>query len=68
MTLDDRVSRLEGIIEAINHRLDSIDSRLNSMESRIEARLNTQLALTVAMWVTTMLAVLSTLAAVLLKG
>jgi len=56
MAIEERVSRLEGIVEQINQRLASLESRLN-----------TQITLTVAMWVTTMLAVLSTLAAVLLR-
>ena len=68
MAIEERVSRLEGIIEAITSRLDSLDSRINSLEARMDARFNNLITITVAMWVTTMLAVLSTLAAVLLKG
>jgi hypothetical protein len=56
MAIEERVPRLEGIVEQINQRLASLESRVN-----------TQITLTVAMWVTTMLAVLSTLAAVLLR-
>jgi tetrahydromethanopterin S-methyltransferase subunit B len=63
-TLDERVARLEGIIEEIRGRMNSIESRMNSIENR----LNVQIQLTVAMWVTTMVAVLATLAAVLLRG
>ena len=59
---------MEGIIEAITSRLDSMDSRMTSLEARMDARFNTLTTITVAMWVTTMLAVISTLAAVLLKG
>jgi hypothetical protein len=56
MTPEGRVSRLKGIVEQINQRLASLESRVN-----------TQITITVAMWMTTMLAVLSTLAAVLLR-
>jgi len=56
MVIEERVARLEGIIEEIQHRLTSL-----------EAQGNTQITLTVAMWVTTMLAILSTLVAVLLR-
>ena len=56
MGIEERVSRLEGIVEQIEQRLASLESRVN-----------TQITITVAMWVTTMLAVLSTLAAVLLR-
>ena len=56
MQLDERVARLEGITEEIRVRLSSL-----------EARIKVQVTITVAMWVTTMLAVLSTLVAVLLR-
>ena len=43
-TQSDRISRLEGIIEAILERLSSIDNRINNritaLESRIETRFN----------------------------
>jgi flagellar capping protein FliD len=68
MAIEERVSWLEGIIEAITSRLDSMDSRITSLEARMDARFNTLTTITVAMWVTTMLAVVSTLAAVLLQG
>jgi hypothetical protein len=63
MAIEERVPRLEGIVEQIDQRLGDMTARIASLESRV----NTQIALTVAMWVTTMLAVLSTLAAVLLR-
>jgi hypothetical protein len=67
-TESERITRLEakldGFIEETRGRFNGVDSRLNSMESRM----NVQLQLTVAMWVTTMLAVLGTLAAVLVRG
>ena len=75
MAVGKQVPRLEGIIEEIRGRLDSMDSRMNgmdgrinSLEARMDARFNTLTTVTVAIWATTMLAVLSTLAAVLLKG
>jgi tetrahydromethanopterin S-methyltransferase subunit B len=63
MTSDDRISRLEGITEEIRNRLGSMDARMNS----IDGRLNTLLVVMVAMWGTTMLAVISTLVAILMR-
>jgi hypothetical protein len=56
MTSDDRISRLEGITEEIQNRLGSMDARINTLT-----------VVTVAMWVTTMLAVISTLVAILMR-
>ena len=56
MQVDERVAPLEGITEEIRERLSSL-----------EARINVQITMTMGMWVTTMLAVLSTLVAVLLR-
>ncbi len=56
MALEERISRLEGVNEQILERLNSI-----------EARLNTQMTVTVAMWVTTIAVALSTLVAVLFR-
>ena len=63
MAIEGRVSRLEGIVEQIDQRLGDKTARISALESRV----NTQITITVAMWVTTLLAVLSTLAAVLLR-
>ena len=47
MTTDsDRISRLEGIVEAILDRLNSIDSRIGALDSRVtalESRMDTRL-------------------------
>ncbi len=56
MTSDERISRLEGITEEIRNRLNSLDSRLNTLT-----------VVLVAMWGTTMLAVISTLVAILMR-
>ena len=69
MTTDsDRISRLEGIIEAILERLQSIDNRINAvenritgLESRIEARFNWMFGLVVTTWITTMVALIAIL-------
>ncbi len=50
-------------MEEIRNRLGGLDGHMD----RLDARINTLTTITVAMWVTTMLAVLSTLAAVLLR-
>ena len=56
ISLEEGVARLEGLTEQIGERLPSL-----------EARIKVQITITIAMWVTTMLAVLSTLVAVLLR-
>ena len=38
VTESDRISRLEGIVEAILDRLNSIDSRIGALESRMDGR------------------------------
>ncbi len=65
VTESDRISRLEGIVEAILDRLGSIDnrisaldSRMNAMESRIDTRFNWMLGLIVTTWITTMIALI----------
>ena len=68
MAMEEWVPRLEGIIEEIRSRLDTMDRHMNSIQSRMDARFNTLATVTGAMWVTTMVAVLSTLADVLFKG
>lgn len=56
VTMEERVSRLEGIADQTNIRLGNLESGLTTLTT-----------ITIAMWVTTMLAVLSVLAAVLLR-
>ena len=75
MAIEERVARLEGITEQVNDRLagmeSTMSSRFNSIDNRfpssIENRLNVQIQLTVAMWVTTMIGVIATLATVILR-
>ncbi len=54
MTSDDRIARIE--------------VRFDQFEDRIDRRFNMQMQVNVAMWATTMLAVLATLAAVLFRS
>lgn len=71
-TESDRISRLEGIIEAILERLNSIDNRINAVEPRIETgfttlgpkietRFNWMFGLIVTTWITTMIALIAIL-------
>ncbi len=71
-TESDRISRLEGIIEAILERLNSIDNRITAvdsridvrftaLESRIETRFNWMFGLVVTTWITTMIALIAIL-------
>ena len=48
MATEERVSRLEGVYEQVDRRLDSIDRRFNEMNSRF----NTLYILIGASWVT----------------
>ncbi len=68
VTESDRISRLEGIVEAIPDRLNSIDNRIGALdnrvgalESRIDARFNWMLGLIVTTWITTMIALIAIL-------
>ena len=67
-SMETRISSMETRISSMETRIGSVETRIGSMETRTDARFNSLTTLTVAMWVTTMLAVLSTLAAVVLKG
>lgn len=57
-------AKLDGFIEETRGRFNDMTARIND----VNTHLNVQIQLTVAMWVTTMLGVTATLAAVLLKG
>lgn len=74
MAIEARVARLEGITEQVNDRLAGVESTMSSrfssiddQFSSIENRLNVRIQLTVAMWVTTMIGVIATLATVILR-
>ena len=71
-TQSDRISRLEGIIEAILERLSSIDNRITALdkrinnritalESRIETRFNWMFGSIFTTWITTMIALIAIL-------
>ena len=60
ISLDSRVSRLEGIAEQVNLRLEDMNTRMNS----IETRMNIQIGLTFGVWAT----VVGVLLAVIFKG
>lgn len=62
--LDSRVSRLEGVAEQINLRLESLDRNLNGRMNSIETRMNIQIGLTFGVWAT----VVGVLLAVIFKG
>ena len=50
----ERIARLEGIIEGLCNRLSDIENRLAALGCRmkvIENRMNVQIGLTVAMWI-----------------
>lgn len=39
VSLEERMARLEGVVEGVDRRLDSIERRLNSFEDKMERRL-----------------------------
>jgi hypothetical protein len=74
-TESERITRLEAVQEQTIARLNDLNANLsalrtdmNAFRSEFNTRFNTQMQITIAMWVTTMLAVLGTLAAVLVRG
>ena len=71
MTTEQRVSRLEEIIQESRDKLGGLEGRLEQMEQRIQVRMDTQfrwlLGITITLWSTTMLGVIATLVAILVK-
>ena len=70
-TQSDRISRLEGIVDALPDRLGSIDNRIGALESRmdtrftalesrIDTRFNWIFGLIVTTWIMTIIAILVT--------
>lgn len=59
-----RVSRIEGVVEQINLRIESLDRNLNGRMNSIETRMNIQIGLTFGVWAT----VVGVLLAVIFKG
>lgn len=63
-------TKLDSFIEETRGNFGMVSDRVNAIEGRmtaIEGRMNVQIQVTVAMWVTTMIAVVATLAAVIVK-
>ena len=56
-------TKLDGFIEETRGRFDDMNIRISDQN----ARMNVQFQATIAMWVTTMMAVLGTLAVILVK-
>ncbi len=71
MTTEQRISRLEEIIQETRDRLGGLEGRLEQMEQRMQVRMDTQfrwlLGVTITLWSTTMLGVIATLVAILVK-
>ena len=64
---EERMARVEGSFEQVGRRLETVEQDIRDLRAEVRQDIRTLITITVAMWVTTMLAVLSTLAAVLLK-
>lgn len=62
MALEERVARLEGIVEEIRSRLDDLNARMSSLEARMQTQflwlLGTMLGILIPMWVSIILVVL----------
>lgn len=64
MTADYRVREVEN---RVSH-MEGVEEEIRSQMSIMNSRINVQIQLTVAMWITTMIGVLATLVTVLVKG
>ena len=56
-SVETRIASMETRISSMETRIASMETRIGSMETRTDARFNSLTTITVAMWVTTMLAV-----------
>ena len=53
MTTDPRINRLEGVVEELGKEVRELRSDFRSLRSELNSRLNTQLTVSVVLWLTT---------------
>ena len=58
-THEERISRVEGIVEQMSARFDSIESRLTSLESSVKSSFIAILVAIAVGWITTMGAIIT---------
>ena len=56
--LEERVARIEGILEQMSERLNHFESRFTQFEARVESRLNQLFYAVITSWVTIIAALL----------
>jgi archaellum component FlaC len=57
MSLEERVARLEGIMEQINVRLNHIEARLNHIENDLKSNFRWTIGIIITMWVTIIISI-----------
>ena len=70
VTLEERVSRLEGAYEQVGSRLDSLDNRLievnqsvSALREEMNSRMNTLLTVVIGSWATLVVGIIAALIA-----
>ncbi len=68
VTTEDRVSRLEGVYEQVDRRLDDLNTRLSDISNHVDRRFDTMdrrftslIILVAGSWVTMMAAIISSI-------
>ena len=58
--LEERVARIEGVLEQMSDRLHHLGTRINALDSKLDSHFGWTLSFIVGMWVTVIAAVLFT--------
>ena len=58
MSLEERVARIEGILEQMDRRLNHIETELGELRRELNSRFLWLLGVQISMWVTIILAIL----------
>ncbi len=56
--LEERVAKIEGVLEQMDKRLGSIESRMNHLEARMDKNFGWTIGMLVTMWVTIIIAII----------
>lgn len=56
--LEERMAKVEGILEQVDKRIGSIENRLNHLETRLEAQFRWMLGILITMWATIIVTIL----------
>jgi hypothetical protein len=58
MSLEERVARIEGVLEQVDKRLNHLESDISSLRSDLNRRFLWLLGVQISMWITIILAIL----------